>query len=97
MGPDVATANFVSGVITARRNGRSLDIFPVMSVANGGLLIKIRNPWGDRAVLIEEFVRDGDSISESSYRATWMKEFGCFRLMLDEPLDESCALDQHDS
>ena len=40
------------------RQDEKLLLLPVRHVAAGGLLLKVRNPYGDRVVHAQEFLRD---------------------------------------
>lgn len=50
----VAAAYFPSDALVARLEGHRLVLMPLVSAGHGGLVLKQRNPAGDRSVLVNE-------------------------------------------
>ncbi|WP_219996395.1 hypothetical protein [Nocardioides humi] len=52
---------FPAGVVGALVEQDAVLLIPIRSAANGGHLLKHRNPQGDRSLLMREFL-DGDPV-----------------------------------
>ena len=86
LGHEVARDNFASGALVVRQHDGFLDIFPVASAVNGGLIVKVRDSQGNRSVLIDEVIRGLNVSFEGRYRASWFGKLGCFRTHIGEVL-----------
>jgi len=76
----LAAEHFPSGVCAGLRNGSELFLVPLHAEANGGLVLKERNPAGDRAVLLREVL--GDDAPVGVFPAVWDDEEGQLRIEL---------------
>jgi hydrogenase maturation protease len=74
MSAAVAGHYFPSGVCAAMRAGRELTLVPLHNLANGGLVLKERNPAGDRSVLLREVL--GDDAPVGVFPAVWDERRG---------------------
>lgn len=71
---DLAARRFGADVLLATFDGARLELMPVASVANGGLVLKQRNAAGDRSVLLSEVLGFADVAG--SFAASWDDERG---------------------
>ncbi|MBL0938628.1 MAG: hydrogenase maturation protease [Gemmatimonadaceae bacterium] len=55
---DVAHAYFPNDTLLAMLRGEELWLLPTRGAGGGGLLLKQRNPAGDRSVLVREALHD---------------------------------------
>ena len=85
---EVAEANFASGVLIVQPNFGRLEIFPVASAANGGLIVKVRDALQNRSVLIDEAIRDYGTALDGDHRFEWSGDRGCFWIDIDRVLGE---------
>lgn len=78
---DLARRRFPADVLVARMTpDESLELVPLQGIANGGLVLRQRNPRGDRTVLIHEVF--GFASRPGTYAASWDPEDGCLRVSL---------------
>jgi len=75
----LAAEHFPADACLGGQVGTALELMPLHSSANGGLVLKQRNAAGDRAVLVNEML--GFSWTPGSYPCTWDAERG--RLVID--------------
>jgi hypothetical protein len=61
-----------------------LWLVPLRGPRSGGLLLKQRNPAGDRAVLVRDVL--SDHIPVGVHRAHWDDEHGALRIPLEEEM-----------
>lgn len=80
MSADLAARHFPSGVCAGLRDGTDLVLVPLHGEANGGLVLKERNPAGDRAVLLREVL--GNDAPVGVFRACWDDDQGQLRIDL---------------
>ncbi len=80
---EVAEANFASGVLIVQANNGRLEVFPVASAANGGLIVKVRDARQNRSVLIDEVIRDYGTALDGDYLFEWSGDRGCFWIDLN--------------
>ena len=59
MAAALAAGRFPSDALAAVPRDGELWLFPLRGPSSGGLLLKQRNPAGDRAVLVHEVLGDG--------------------------------------
>lgn len=85
MDADLAAGRFPSDAVAAVARGDELWIFPLRGPSSGGLLLKQRNPAGDRAVLVREVL--GDEFPIGSRPAFWDDEHRVLRIPLGSRAD----------
>lgn len=71
---------FPMGTAIVLWRGGELWLMPVSHPGAGGLLLKFRNPRGDRSVLIQEFLPE--DVSSGVYDAVWDEANGALRIPL---------------
>ena len=76
----LAAGRFPSDAVAAVPRGDELWIFPLRGPSSGGLLLKQRNPNGDRAVLVREIL--GDDFPVGVRAAFWDDEHRVLRIPL---------------
>ena len=59
MGADLAAGRFPSDALAAVPRDEELWLYPLRGPSSGGLLLKQRNPAGDRVVLVREMLGEG--------------------------------------
>jgi hypothetical protein len=67
-------------VCAGLREGSDLVLVPLHGEANGGLVLKERNPAGDRAVLLREVL--GNTPPVGVFPAVWDDDRGLLRIDL---------------
>lgn len=78
--PAEVASRFPTGTAIALVRGGELWLMPVNHPGGGGLLLKIRNPRGDRSVLVQELLPEA---TEPGVReAFWDEEAGALRVPL---------------
>lgn len=77
----LAAGRFPSDALAAVPRDGELWLFPLRGPSSGGLLLKQRNPAGDRAVLVREVV--GDGFPAGVRAAFWDDEFKALRIPLE--------------
>lgn len=79
---DAATAGtfFPNDTLLAMPRGKELWLMPTRGPGGGGLLLKQRNPAGDRAVLVREALHDRFPIGRLP--AFWDDQAGALRVAL---------------
>ena len=78
----LCAARFPAHVAVAAERDGELWLLPVRGPASGGLLLKQRNPAGDRAVLVREVLQDAIPIGPR--RAYWDEQQGALRIPLGQ-------------
>ena len=79
---DLAAGRFPSDAVAAVARDGELWLYPLRGPSSGGLLLKQRNPAGDRAVLIHELLSDGFPVGVRP--ACWDDEHKALRISLRE-------------
>lgn len=82
MDASLAASRFPSDAVAAVPRGGELWLYPLRGPSSGGLLLKQRNPAGDRAVLIHEVLADGFPVGICA--ACWDDEHKALRVSLRE-------------
>ncbi|HEV2637784.1 MAG TPA: hydrogenase maturation protease [Actinocrinis sp.] len=77
----LAARRFPSDAAVALLRDEQLWLLPLIGPQSGGLLLKQRNPAGDRAVLIREVLKDEVPVGER--RAAWDGDQGALRIELE--------------
>jgi hypothetical protein len=77
---DVAQEFFPFDVLVALKRGAELWLLPTRGAAAGGLILKQRNPRGDRSVLVRETL--DDQVPEGVRPAFWDEANGALRVAL---------------
>lgn len=80
MAAALAAGRFPSDALAAVCRDGELWLFPLRGPSSGGLLLKQRNPAGDRAVLVHEMV--GDGFRTGVHAAFWDDEHKALRIPL---------------
>ncbi len=83
MAAGLAAGRFPSDALAAVPRDGELWLFPLRGPSSGGLLLKQRNPAGDRAVLVHEVLDDG--FRAGVYAAFWDDEHKALRIPLAPP------------
>ena len=78
----LAASRFPSDAVAAVRRDGELWLYPLRGPSSGGLLLKQRNPAGDRAVLIHEVLADGFPVGICA--ACWDDDHKALRIPLRE-------------
>ncbi len=78
----LAASRFPSDAVAAVRRDGELWLYPLRGPSSGGLLLKQRNPAGDRAVLIHEVLADG--FPAGICAACWDDDHKALRIPLRE-------------
>ena len=85
MSREVAAEFFPSDSLLVLFNADQICLLPTRGPAAGGLMLKQRNPQGDRSVLVSESLHfqriDGD------FEAIWDEKIGGLRLDLSQPMN----------
>ncbi len=76
----LAARRFPSDAVVAQLRMGELWVLPLRGPQSGGLLLKQRNPAGDRSVLVREVLRD--RIPVGTHRAVWDAGQGALRIVL---------------
>ncbi len=76
----LAAGRFPSDAVAAVLRDGELWLYPLRGPSSGGLLLKQRNPAGDRAVLIHEVLADGVPVGVRA--ACWDDEHKALRISL---------------
>lgn len=79
----LAAGRFPSDALAAVPRDGELWLFPLRGPSSGGLLLKQRNPAGDRAVLVHEVL--GHGFRAGVYAAFWDDEHKALRIPLAPP------------
>jgi hydrogenase maturation protease len=82
LGAALAAAHFPADAAVARKQDDELWLLPLRGPRNGGLLLKQRNPAGDRAVLVREVLDDEIPVGERP--AVWDADHGALRIPLEQ-------------
>lgn len=77
---ETAQAYFPADTILAMRRGLELWLLPTRGAAGGGMVLKQRNPRGDRAVLVREVLEDAGIVGARP--AFWDARQGVLRVAL---------------
>jgi hypothetical protein len=77
---EVASQFFPNDTLLVFPRDRELLLLPTRGAAGGGLLLKQRNPVGDRAVLVREVL--GDAVPTGLLPAVWDDRQGALRAAL---------------
>ncbi len=77
---EVAQEFFPFDVLVALRRGPELWLLPTRGAAAGGLILKQRNPRGDRSVLVRETL--DDEVPDGIRPAFWDDANGALRVAL---------------
>lgn len=80
MDATLAAGRFPSDAVAAVPRENELWLFPLRGPSSGGLLLKQRNPAGDRALLVREVLRDGFAAGVRA--AFWDDEHKALRIPL---------------
>lgn len=83
MAAELAAGRFPSDALAAVPRDGELWLFPLRGPSSGGLLLKQRNPAGDRAVLVREVL--GDGFRAGVHAAFWDDEHKALRVPLAPP------------
>lgn len=78
----LAAGLFPSDALAAVPHDDELWLYPLRGPSSGGLLLKQRNPAGDRAVLVREML--GDGYPAGVHAAFWDDEHKALRIPLSE-------------
>jgi hypothetical protein len=78
--PAEEAVRFPTGTAIALVRGDELWLMPVSHAGAGGLLLKLRNPRGDRSVLVQELLPEG--VPPGIRDAIWDDEVGALRIPL---------------
>jgi len=78
---DLAASRFPSDAVAAVLREGALWLIPLRGPSSGGLLLKQRNPAGDRAALVREVL--GDGFPPGVHRAFWDDTQKAMRIPLD--------------
>lgn len=77
---EVARTFFPNDTLLVFPKPRELWLLPTRGAGGGGLLLKQRNPNGDRAVLVREVL--GDTLPVGQLHAIWDQGQGALRVSL---------------
>lgn len=78
LGAELAAARFPSDAVTAVLRDGVFWLIPLRGPRSGGLLLKQRNPAGDRSVLVSELLRE--TLLSGVFRAFWDDEHAALRI-----------------
>jgi hydrogenase maturation protease len=78
----LAATRFPADVCVARIDAGDLVLMPLVSASYGGLVLKQRNPLGDRSLLVSEVF--GFSPATGIFAVTWEEEHGALRVLLTD-------------
>lgn len=81
LGADVARTYFPADSLVAMPRGDELWLLPLVGPQGGGLLLKQRNPAGDRSTLVREVLPDDDP-PVGDRDAVWDDARGALRVAL---------------
>lgn len=73
------------GRVVIRAGARVLELLPLQSAANGGLVLKQYDPDGGRSALVSEIL--GFAAAEGRFEALWVDAEGLLRIPLEEVTD----------
>ena len=82
MDAPLAAGRFPSDAVAAVPRDGELWLFPLRGPSSGGLLLKQRNPAGDRALLVREVLADGFPVGVRA--AFWDDEHKALRIPLGQ-------------
>ncbi len=82
LGAQLAKSRFSSDAAVGQLRDGELWLLPLRGPRSGGLLLKQRNPAGDRAVLVREIL--GDDAPSGVRAAHWDDENGALRIVLEQ-------------
>lgn len=82
LGAELAASRFPSDAVVAMVRDGDLWLVPLRGPRSGGLLLKQRNPAGDRSLLIREVIADREI--SGVFRACWDDEHRALRIPLHE-------------
>ncbi len=83
---ELAASRFPSDAVAAALRDGELWLYPLRGPSSGGLLLKQRNPAGDRAVLVREVL--GDDIAAGVLQARWDDGDKALRIRVHGPVGE---------
>ncbi|MDY6995875.1 MAG: hydrogenase maturation protease [Actinomycetota bacterium] len=83
LGAELAAARFPSDAVAAVLRDGVFWLIPLRGPRSGGLLLKQRNPAGDRSVLVAELVRE--TLLSGVFRAFWDDEQSALRIPVSGP------------
>lgn len=83
---ELAASRFPSDAVAAALRDGELWLYPLRGPSSGGLLLKQRNPAGDRAVLVREVL--GDDIAAGVLQACWDDGDKALRIRVHGPVGE---------
>jgi len=78
----LAASRFPADVCVARIDHGDLVLLPLVSASYGGLVLKQRNPRGDRSLLVSEVF--GFSPAAGIFAVAWEEEHGALRVLLTD-------------
>ena len=78
----LAAERFAADVCVARVEGTDLVLMPLAGAGNGGLVLKQRNPAGDRSLLISEVFAFAPTVGR--FTVAWDDDSGALRVLLAE-------------
>lgn len=78
--PAEEAVRFPTGTVIALVRGDELWLMPVSHPGAGGLLLKMRNPRGDRSVFVDELLPEG--VPPGERVAVWDDQLGALRIPL---------------
>lgn len=79
---DLAAARFPSDAVTAVLRDDVFWLIPLRGPRSGGLLLKQRNPAGDRSVLVAELLRE--TLLQGVFGASWDDEHAALRIPIGQ-------------
>lgn len=79
---DLARRHFPADACVARLSGDVLELMPLVNASHGGLVLRQRNPAGDRTLLIHEVLEFGGQ--HGRFRARWDEQQGVFKVDLTD-------------
>lgn len=81
--PSALAARYLpSDACLAGSDGGDLILIPLSSSANGGLVLKVRNPAGDRVVLVSEALNF--HVRAGAFRVRWEEDRGALRVLMTD-------------
>ncbi|WP_028986318.1 hypothetical protein [Thermicanus aegyptius] len=78
--PAEEAVRFPTGTAIALVRGKELWLMPVSHPGAGGLLLKFRNPRGDRSIFVRELLPEG--VLPGGRAAVWDDKLGALRIPL---------------
>jgi hypothetical protein len=79
---DVASRYFPNDVLLALCRDQTLLLLPTRGPAAGGMILKQRNPQGERSVLVNEVF--AFRVQSGSYQAIWDENIGGLRVPIQQ-------------